>query len=190
MYCSKCGALNNLAGSYCCTCGASMFASGAGTDLSSDSSRSVPARNDLQDDRQVATGLSQSTDPTIRKPIGGWLLLFCVASTILSPLQILSNITQGAYNTSNAIATGFLGAMSFLAGLSLWIGWKSSFKILSNFFLTALVFSGLNLAVRLHFEELDSRGISNSLRPALFLAIWYPYFKVSKRVRETYGRNL
>lgn len=129
--------------------------------------------------------------------IGGWLLYICIALTILGPIKMIGWIHQ---TSAPLMLTTFiaLATSSVAAGIATWATHSSAFVFLRIAFVVRLLYSfveiylGINLARQqssttfdLAKQEFLSAAINIFLVLALFL-----YFRVSKRVRNTLGRNI
>lgn len=146
--------------------------------------------------------------------VGGWLLLFCISCTLLSPAMIVFTMAQ-SWNTVNRAMEanpGFriyglavygsnilLIVSSVFAGLALWTKNRDALRAVAFFFcalaLTAVTAYGLPYALRLGSRVTDAlwkedTGLRELPRMGIYLLIWVSYFKKSKRVLATYGRNL
>ena len=145
-----------------------------------------------------ARDVESSSTPAIvrrRKDVGGWLALFCVATTIITPIASLVRIFQDliAPDWDDLITLAF-ALFSGYVGINVWMVNKSAFTLLKVYFIFLLVIGGLVVAATLFFwwggEELSAKNMIVGLRPMLFVLIWWPYFNMSKRVKETFGANL
>jgi hypothetical protein len=129
------------------------------------------------------------------KDVGGWLLLFCVITSILTPVAILAStvrsfLTPSWYVLFSIAMAGFSG----IVGANVWIVSESAFKLLKVYFILLLGQGCLLVAAAVFVwysgEELPSGSIIAGLRLVLFVIIWWAYFNMSKRVKETFGANL
>ena len=142
-------------------------------------------------------GSPQETQVVTRKKIevGGWLLFFCVVTSIVSPvitlLQILRHVLS--VNWYDLFAFVVAAFTSFVA-LNVWMVTKSAFILLKSLFIFMLVFGCLATAAAFFVwwseGDLDSVTMIVGLRQILFVLIWWPYFSASKRVKATFGANL
>ena len=144
----------------------------------------------------------------VKSGVGGWLLLFCIALTIASPLLSLYNFMK----SYNELATlfdvypgiknvlyidGFLSAvvmiLSIRAGIALWTLKKNAVKIAKNYL---YIFMGYSvIAIFLPFmaglpPEVNSamipEVIKDLVRAVVYFAIWHTYLNKSTRVKATY----
>jgi len=143
--------------------------------------------------------------------VGGWLLLLCISLTILSPLVILYGLIT-AYDETHYVFALFPGVqmvfyadallsvliiiLCIRAGISLWTIRPNAVKIAKNFLLIYLGY--LVIAAFLPFlaglpaeaNKVMMPEITKSiLRGLIYVAIWYLYLSVSKRVKQTYIYN-
>lgn len=140
--------------------------------------------------------------------VGGWLLLFCIALTIISPLRTLYNLVS-SYNELEEYFTvfpsiknllyidGFLSiALMFLsvrAGIALWQMKRGAVKMGKDYL---LYFLGYTLiAAMLPFmiglptvanDAMVPEVIKGAIQSVVYFTIWYTYLNVSKRVKDTY----
>ena len=142
--------------------------------------------------------------------IGGWLLLFIIALTVLSPIATLRNVSMNvgrihpAYRIApvygllvvvdSALATIFaLG--SICCGILLLKKSRSAVVITKRYLITILFYALGDLVA---FAVFSPRHLWNPnryessllwvfLRQTGFVLIWYSYLSKSKRVAATYG---
>lgn len=128
--------------------------------------------------------------------VGGWLLLFCIWVTIFSPLMELRVLPYLRYLGDNWMLLVSLGVTVFgiVTGVQLWRVKPQALVLLRLYFggvLTMAVLSIFLFFRATHGEMLGGIWVFGGwLRTFLFLGIWIAYFRVSKRVRNTYGANL
>ncbi len=152
---------------------------------------------------------TQSSDgPT---GVGGWLLFFCVALTILSPLLSISQMISGWEQSEPAFSRfptlksvliwenlGFSAILiyGFIVGCMIWSGSSEGRNIARRYLLIRLFgFIGVEVVAILIMGDLPSEmvaagigGVVGALfREGVYFTIWWFYFKMSKRVRNTYG---
>ena len=140
--------------------------------------------------------------------VGGWLLLLCIALTIISPLRSIYSFVTSYYDSAILFdqypgiknifyIDGFLSAilmiLSIRAGSALWTIKPGAVSIAKNFLLIFLGYSVI--AIFLPFtaglpSEANSamiiEGVKNIFQSLIFFGIWYSYLNVSKRVKATY----
>jgi hypothetical protein len=149
----------------------------------------------------VAAVLAPADTPTpaskpIRKDlqgVGGWLLIFCIGTTILGPATVFNALTLGGTQFDPAMlvpaATAILG---IVVGTTVWTRSAMAIPMLRIYF---LVLGGLTL-FNLSFLLTRSLDADNEftivayVRTLIFVAVWAAYFHKSERVRATLGRNL
>jgi len=143
--------------------------------------------------------------------VGGWLVFFCVGLTILGPLFSLGQMGNGweqaqpAFSRFPAIKSvliwEYLGSSAiliygFIVGCMIWSGSSQGRAIARRFLLIRLFgFIGveviaINMMVGLPSDVTTAGivGVGGALiREVVYFIIWWLYFKMSKRVRNTYG---
>ena len=135
--------------------------------------------------------------------VGGWLLLFCVGTAILSPLALLADAAQNPTDPLTVIFDVALAGFSAVVGIALWRVIPHSLGLVRAYFIVLLGVGLLSLAVGLLSNlgsfALQGRSLASpesvetlfgAIRPAIFAVVWWSYFKKSQRVRLTFGRNL
>jgi hypothetical protein len=129
--------------------------------------------------------------------IRGWLLYICVALAILTPIKMIGliHVTLAPVMLATYIA---VAATSFVAGLTTWATQSSAFVFLRITFAARLLYSfvqiylGINLA-RQPFSttfDLAKQEFLNAAVNIFLVLLLFFYFRVSKRVRNTFGRNI
>lgn len=156
----------------------------------------------------VQTLTASSDGPT---GIGGWLLFFCVGLTILGPLFSLSALSSawdqaapvfGRFPVLRSVLIwGNLGSVAiliygFIVGCMIWSGSPRGRNIARRFLkLRLLGVIGIQVIAFLIMRDLPSGMVAAGVRgmvlalfvEGVYFAIWWFYFNVSKRVRNTYG---
>ena len=187
MTCLTCGQVAQGAERFCANCGADL------TKLAMPASASPMTA--------AAPALAPEATPQLVVPagklrgVGGWLLLFCVWITVIDSLfalPLLDYLRHGALNWMLSLSLG-LTAYGVFTGIQLWRGDRRALVFLRIYFVLVFVFALITFAA--YFRVLYFYGTSfwvgtAWVRVVAFLAIWVTYFRVSKRVRDTYGRNL
>jgi hypothetical protein len=205
MHCSNCGQARQGAERFCANCG---------TDLMKAPAQAAPVPQSGIVTPQAAV---QAAPPAVFQAaaapvvfpatpaapaaedltgVGGWLLLFCIILTIFDPLWSLRLIPVLRYGlTVNPILFVSFGLTAYgvFTGIMLWTRNPSALTCLRVYF--ALVVVVALAGVFTYFRAIRVAGFSFQmaialLRVAAFLGIWVSYFRVSKRVRATYGANL
>jgi Na+-driven multidrug efflux pump len=142
------------------------------------------------------------------KGIGGWLLLFCIVLTIITPILSVSQIISGHVNTGvmtpavktatiiESVSAVLLHFYGFLTGCIVWSGNKRGNVYAKRFLITNLAgFFVIGIIVALLVDLPDARhkviGSYIILIPKeiIFLTVWWFYFKKSKRVKYLYENN-
>lgn len=204
MFCPQCGSQSPDNAGFCMKCGykiadAAAFAAAAGTAAAGSVPAPVPA-----------PGPSLAAQPQY-KGVGGWLLLFCIGATILSPLIIAVRTIAlwadtatldilPAYRTivlATTIANVVIVAAALNAGIALWRVRPGALTAVKWFFLVLglAILALYPVVFALQLEPTVMAGAItgqtiDAVRAGIFILIWWLYFKKSKRVLATYGRNL
>ena len=129
--------------------------------------------------------------------VRGWLLLFCLGLVLVQPLALLFE----AVNSGDAFVAGFnllLGAFAIYTGIALWRGATNALKLVKVYFVvvligaTLVIASGILTAPAARVSQTPSQDnpLTVGFRMLIGVAIWWSYFKKSKRVKATYGANL
>ncbi len=162
-----------------------------------------------------------NTNPTVTtgtvlggpKGVGGWLIFFCVALTILGPLFSIGQMvstweeSEPAFGRFPSIKSAMIlenfGLVAlliygFILGCIIWGGNPKCKKLAKQYLLIRLFgFFGIELVAIMIIADLPSEVLAAGVggvigagfREVLFFLIWWFYFKKSKRVRNTYGDN-
>jgi hypothetical protein len=154
--------------------------------------------------------------PSPYKGVGGWLLFFCVLLVILAPLGTLSSLSRTTRTADELLGPDHplkremliwtlaglpAVVLGMVAGLRLW-NVKPGAVTLAKIYLWVNVASGLlAFAVGPDYTPLfkamaRQRGVEMDFDffqvfafvwSIVWFLIWYSYFRVSKRVKATYG---
>lgn len=127
--------------------------------------------------------------------IGGWLLLFCIGTAILSPLaDIVRALTSK--NPLTVVVGVVFALLALYTGVTLWRQQPNALDWVRVYFEALLVLGGLTVLISLvngwpyaNQPSVDKAFLGGA-RTVFFAAIWWLYFTKSKRVRNTFGRNL
>jgi hypothetical protein len=201
MLCGKCGAPNPNSRAFCKSCGSSLWPT-------------LKAKA-LVETNTVAGGapsLTQTEVASVQRPsisleepsvdfsgfngVRGWLLFYCISITVIGPLFLLAEVAESKNVPSIAFGLA-LAVLSIYTGVGLWKRKTSALRWLKVYFLVNLALAALCLAasiiLRKGYLERDlsiNPLVDVSLRIVSSVIIWWAYFKKSKRVKATYGRNL
>ncbi|MFD0893977.1 DUF2569 family protein [Luteolibacter ambystomatis] len=138
--------------------------------------------------------------------IGGWLLFYCIALTILSPLLSLAQAvgTVGVWEKVPAlrnallVETGgvlLLVACGVVVGILLWMRHPHALKIVKAFLIVRLCsFIVIEVVALLLMQDLGPKvfeagiggGVGATIREVAYFLIWWFYFKKSVRVANTF----
>jgi hypothetical protein len=122
--------------------------------------------------------------------IGGWLLWFCIAVGLFQPLVLLLEAYREGQPTVVIIDIVLIGVCITPVIL---ISRRSqlAFPWLYAFFIVRAVMALLTIVGNSADDvELTAAEKLSPFRTLVSLAIWFWYFKVSKRVYANFGRNL
>lgn len=183
MTCASCGTLNVESAAVCAACCVSLVGE-------TPNAASTPPN--------LHRGLLAPASET-KSGVGGWLLLFCVGLTFIGPLRILAK----AWETTQPFVRYYdlgLVAFSVFVGINVWTVKPLALLLVNIYFLVELAICAGTSLIVLHAWMLypHSARINNLLgkqtEQALLIVtsvgIWWWYFKVSRRVRATFGSNL
>jgi hypothetical protein len=139
---------------------------------------------------------AEQTNPELRG-VGGWLLFFCVSLTILGPLVNLVEILQNPHQSFLVVFDVGMSAFSIYTGAVIWGVRSSALKLVKAYFIVMLAVAALSIlgSFRTSLREIQQQSPSQNPimvggRIFIAVAIWWTYFKKSKRVRATFGMNL
>lgn len=174
--CPNCG-LTNPSGAERCDCGYD-FVSGTVKEAS------LKAQTDLRDVRADLRG------------VRGWLLLWCILTTIITPaLQVFLAF---AYSGVTSLVYMVFAGFALFTGVSTWRVRKNALRIVKVYLVALLCFwlvMGFlsfvaGLAQPPSQAGSDAAVTVGLIRALIGFYISWSYFKSSKRVRATFGANL
>jgi|YelNatPaOPRAMG01_1025707.scaffolds.fasta_scaffold17313_4 hypothetical protein len=144
------------------------------------------------------------------KGVRGWLLLFCLGCTILSPLLTIGGLLKEfadnnwqavdlfpglrAATQIDAVLRLAVTAFGIYAGVRLWRVRPRAVRTAKGYLLAVLAYSvvaallPLTAAVPNRDAVLET-GIGRMLATLVAFSIWLAYFTSSKRVKATYGER-
>jgi hypothetical protein len=158
---------------------------------------------------EVLSNSPPSAENRIKPIVGGWLMFFCLALTVFSPLATLYNfittydIVMTLSESYPSFVTIFyidsiLGTaimvLSIRAGVALWKVAPNAVRTARNYLLIYLGY--IIISVFLPFmaglpteanEAMIPEVIAGAFKSLIFFGIWFTYLNVSKRVKETYN---
>lgn len=183
MTCVHCGAFNLEGSPVCAACGLPLAATVAAPVLPQQSTPSVPA--DLRAPGKI--------------PVRGWLLFFCLSLTVFGPLVMLVRAWQAPF-TALRYYDLVVTAFSLFVGVELWAAKPRALLWLNLFFLAALAAGAGSALVVVHAWAINPYSLKTNkllvseaggiLLIVLSVGVWFWYFRVSRRVRKTFGSNL
>lgn len=186
MNCCKCGREVMSSTGFCAECGAEIERdprdSEAGLLLST-------SAQEAESDLPTTTGLHADLSG-----IGGWLYFFCIRNTVLAPLFNTFAILGSSTDLLTKAIFFMLVVGELTAGVLVWIQSATAFRFL-KFYFGFLVFIGLAFITIGSLTIEDQQGGSLSMikfgiEELLWAIGWYIYFRRSRRVRATFGRNM
>lgn len=134
--------------------------------------------------------------------IEGWLLLWCIGAVLIEPLYTLHDAFRMGNWTSYQIAV--LGAwcaaelLTAIAGVLVFLVRPYALRVVLASFLVwipliifsfAATFSMTGSTGNQDYEQFGA-NLAEDLREVFIWTIWFVYFKVSKRVRGIFGKNM
>jgi hypothetical protein len=132
--------------------------------------------------------------------IGGWLLLFCIVLTILSPLFTMLQILPLLRLRRMPYPSSMLDMLRVFYGLGvgvfLWMKRPIALVLLRVYFIAFAVMAALAILAMIAISLRTHSSIFLSARFTAigtllgYMMLWFAYFKKSVRVRNTYGANL
>jgi hypothetical protein len=143
-------------------------------------------------------GPDQPPDSSLQG-VSGWLLLFCIGATIVTPLYCLADALS---NLSDALVVlidvGF-AAFALYTGILVWRVRPNALKLVKAYLISNIVLAMLTVIgaiIQSGTSRTDgSPGVGFgamgvALRILVFVIVWWSYFERSKRVGATFGRTL
>jgi hypothetical protein len=186
MFCARCGQQIPDASEICPLCGRDAniklaIPSGAAREAAATAVASAPSETTaLHPIRKELQG------------VGGWLLLFCIGLVVLNPLLILVRVINAANTDVRGMVLEFsLAAFGIVVGIFLWNARLVAFTLLWIYFGVVAAFALLGIiAFAVSPAPVESQNLVFSIRPLIYVFMWFLYFRTSERVRAIFGRNL
>lgn len=143
--------------------------------------------------------------------IGGWLLFYCISLTILGPLVTAFSLSfqwqqaQPAFEVYPSIRTAmliegggraFLTLLGIVVGILIWARVGGALKIVKAYLIFRLVsFCSMVVVALMAMRDIPEEsftsaiggGVGSGIRELIYFAIWFAYFRKSKRVYNTLG---
>jgi hypothetical protein len=208
MFCGKCGTEIPSNYSFCSACGFPLRHSDPVGVTTTTTAAQDDARATVEPVEAAApTRKATPADSSKLRGIGGWLLLFCIGTAILYPLELLA---EAILRPLGLLDIGFLRplgllhialtALAICTGVALWRVRPNALGLVKAYFISLVCWAGLLVIVGLTAQQ--STETSYEAMPAatqavaeggveiIAVVIWWFYFKKSKRVKATFGRNL
>src|SRR3954469_9443462 len=125
MFCAYCGGVVSAEGKFCATCGNPV--------PTSSSAVSPGAMGSA-----AAAALARGPDMQKLRGVRGWLLLFCITATVITPLYMFTEAANFPDQTPVVIIDVSMGLLAFLTGLSVWTKRSWAFTVLKLYFIAGL----------------------------------------------------
>jgi hypothetical protein len=123
--------------------------------------------------------------------IHGWLMVFCATQTILSPVLVLFVVVIGLLKAPLVIALQLaLCGFAVYTGVSVWRMRPNALKIVKAFLFVMLVIGFVGTFPPHWINPKNKPPAGSGSQTLMVAASWWLYFKFSKRVKVTFGRNL
>lgn len=185
MFCARCGQQIPEASEVCPLCGQQ-------TTLKLDPVP-APASAELSPPYAFVT-IPQNLGPS---GIGGWLLLYCLGLSILTPLIGMAELSVLLRFLNYEYVVDFIRALyGTVVGIVLLTKRPIAIFLLRIYFIVTAASLLLTLlrmiafALRPHSSMALARGVTAVMVQAGFSILWFVYFRKSERVRNTYGANI
>jgi len=193
MFCTQCGSEILSGAKYCHNCGNTI---------------ADTQQPKISPTTESSAFMDVATDTTKLNGVKGWLLLLCVAMTILMPLFTLGNLglawiasklyldTFSSLHTlilvDSVLSIGLM-VFSIYAGYALWSIKQNAVRTAKAYLLTTLAYSILMPMVIIGTSDpimdnsiITEIGLKQAFSGIIAFAIWFTYLNRSKRVRTTY----
>lgn len=124
--------------------------------------------------------------------IGGWLLFFCLINVIARPIAFIRMFLTLHTYTYMALYVAFIAA-SLLVGLLVWFKSLLAFNAIWLFLVFSLIQACTLFRAALFFHLSENARIYDFTGGVTTIGatfLWFLYFRRSKRVANTFGRNL
>jgi len=204
--CPTCGQAATGAERFCTNCGADLTKPAAAVaptivapapGTTTTAAAAPAAAPDVLPPSASAPALASAPQPvtTELRGVGGWLLIFCIWLTVvdsLFTLPALEYLRHGPLNWMLALSLA-LTAYGVFTGIQLWRARPAALMLLRVYFGLVLLETLFTIGLMFYGTYLMHVSIWSIfawIRVAAFLVGWITYFRVSQRVRNTYGSNL
>ena len=176
--CTKCGTENTNDSSFCTACGFLL------NRTKSDTVNRAAA--------VLAEEPSEQTQDSRLRGVKGWLLLFCIVTTIVDPIGFLGEAAESKDDTAILLGVGF-ATLAVITGGSVWRVLPYALRLVKVYFVSLLclgVFAILSSLPDHELARINYAGLMEAFYTLIFVALWWFYFRKSKRVKATFGVNL
>jgi hypothetical protein len=187
MYCCACGKPFNQNDQFCAGCGNKFESSQRVSYVSAYRAAGAPAVNV----QPVVGQPPQVLTPELMKLNGvdGWLAWFCGILILLQPIRFLGAAAK-ATDTLTIVLELMLAALSITTGIIIAKRKQAAFLWLKWYFGIIVGLSVVGFLGSLGDSQQTGAAIIEFVGGALPVIIWALYFRKSKRVLATFGRNL
>lgn len=180
MFCARCGQQIPESSEVCPLCGR-------------EANIQLPPSNPVGADAAVASSPVYPGYTPGLNGVGGWLLFFCIITTIITPLGNLPNLARLAA-IHNPWAFYYLAIVIFsvVVGVSVWRVSQDAIPLLRAYFASFVIWEALRIStvvIVMHNSSFDL-SMMYRIRTLIWAIVWGAYFHRSQRVRATFGRNL
>ena len=134
--------------------------------------------------------------PAAPSGIGGWLLYYCIALTILNPIYFLIQLFVSYFTTTDLVGSLvetflILGQITYflIIGIRLWQRKEKAVRQTKIFLMVIGLLSILELvyvSISSSASQADASNIQADLKAIISSVIWFIYFSRSKRVKNTF----
>jgi len=121
--------------------------------------------------------------------VRGWLLFYCIVVTFVTPIVSLADLATNRRGLAVVVITVAVCGFSVYTGISLWRVERKGLKLVRAYLIMGWVIAALSMVELIVLRDFERYG-GPAGQTLLSTAIWWSYFKKSKRVKATYGANL
>ncbi len=198
MFCVHCGAYLESSAASCSVCGKP---NPVGNATSSSSAASVAVASAPAPSAAPPALAQERPSPEVERlraehpelvGVRGWLAWFCIIAAIISPIIVVVGILSepSPYSVFHLA----LAVFSVVTGIAIWKLWPQALKLTKILLIIQFVIGAILVASQiLNSSAMASSNASPDAGGARALVgsiVWFSYFKKSRRVRATFGRNI
>jgi len=200
VFCTDCGSQNPDAGAFCFNCGKALVSSPVEAIAMSASVAAPVIVQTSPTPSPVAT--IQSTACEVERirtehpeliGVGGWLLWFCIVTTVIAPVINVASILSDP--SVYSVIDMALVAYMIITGVNLWRLTGRALRLTKVLLAIQFWFGIVLFIIQIASSNTESTsGTSSSdtagFRMLITSIIWWFYFKKSKRVKATFGKTI